>query len=280
MYSFAVVLRRGCYSGFVGGDSSPPAGGDHGPYRDKCALWATQSEIWKRQQQGLGPERERYVEMTEQVQNLENGFERKWTMDDVQAELNSTIATMATGSFNLIGVAVLSLTIGVYVDKLPIKDVKDALNDAMVQLHYGKSSRYALTAAAIDVGREFVKAFGHPKAETRNDFWNDIETAETVSDAVATVVARIRAHYTVETVQGLSKALKGESAPKAPKAEKAAKEDAPTVPEAPKDADIPKAPTVDDVMAMAELLDDAGVNDLMAKLIDLQTMRTDYRRAA
>jgi|TARA_A100001391_G_C5084284_1_gene280717 hypothetical protein len=220
--------------------------------------------------------------MTKQVQNLESqGFERKWTMDDVQAELNSTIATMATGSFNLIGVAVLSLTIGVYVDKLPIKDVKDALNDAMVQLHYGKSSRYALTAAAIDVGREFVKAFGHPKAETRNDFWNDIETAETVSDAVATVVARIKAYYTIETVQGLSKALKGESAPKVPK-ETATKDDddAPAVPIAPKDADIPKAPTVDDVMAMAELLNDAAVNVLMAKLIDLQTIRAGYRHAA
>ncbi len=58
--------------------------------------------------------------MTEQVQNLENkGFERKWTMKDVENELNATIFAMAANSFNLVGVAVLALTIGVYVDKLP-----------------------------------------------------------------------------------------------------------------------------------------------------------------
>jgi hypothetical protein len=57
-------------------------------------------------------------------------------------------------------------------------------------------------------------------------------------------------------------------------------DDAPAVPIAPKDADIPKAPTVDDVMAMAELLNDAAVNVLMAKLIDLQTIRAGYRHAA
>ena len=90
------------------------------------------------------------------------------------------------------------------------------------KLHYGKSSRYALTAAAVDVGREFVKDFGHPKAETRNDFWEDVETAETVEIAVAHVVARIKAHYVVETVQQLSKRLKGEPAPRAEKDENGA----------------------------------------------------------
>ena len=81
---------------------------------------AAQSEIWKRHTKGLGPERERYVEMTDTVQNLKGVFERSWSMADVEVEPNSTIATMPTGSSNLTGVAVLSLTICVYVDKLPL----------------------------------------------------------------------------------------------------------------------------------------------------------------
>lgn len=152
-------------------------------------------------------------------------MERKFTMQDMANELGNTVAVMAASSFNLIGAGAYMFAIGVYVDNLKAADVSKSLNAAMETLGYARASKYALAGAATDVARDMVKRYGRPDAASPNAFWQGLADCATPADAIALVIADIKATHDVTTVQELHKALKGETAPKAEKpiADKVAK---------------------------------------------------------
>jgi hypothetical protein len=144
--------------------------------------------------------------------------ERTWTSADVNADLSGTIAAMAQSSLDLVATGAMLFTIGVYVDGEKAADIIDTLTRSMLSLNYAKSSRYALTNAALAVGRDLVKRLGRPDAPAgRNAFWELVLASATVKEAVALFVSAIKTNYSVSTMQELHAALRpqGKTAPKA-----------------------------------------------------------------
>lgn len=134
-------------------------------------------------------------------------MELKFTTQQVANELGNTVAVMAQSSFNIIGAGALLYSLGVYVDNLKAKDVADTIARAMDSLNYGRSSKYALAGAAKDVAIAMVKLYGRPDSVEVHNFWQAVADCDTASDAVAFMVATIKAQYSVTTVQELGAAM-------------------------------------------------------------------------
>lgn len=151
------------------------------------------------------------------VQNLENGanekMERKFTTQEMANEVGSIVGDMATSSLNLVAAGAFLFAFGVYVDNAKAADVTATLHKACETLGYGKSSKYALAGAAVDVARRMVKDYGRPDATSPNSIWQELANADTPKDAIALVVADIRTTYGSQTVQQLYAAMKGDKAP-------------------------------------------------------------------
>lgn len=141
-------------------------------------------------------------------------MERKFTTQDMANELGNTVAIMATSAFNLIGAGAYMFAIGVYVDNAKAADVSATLHKACENLGYGKSSKYALANAAVDVARRMVKDYGRPDATSPNAFWQGLGDCATPADAIALLVSDIRTTYGSNTVQELYASLKGDAAPR------------------------------------------------------------------
>lgn len=141
-------------------------------------------------------------------------MERKFTTQDMANELGNTVAIMATSAFNLIGAGAYMFAIGVYVDNAKAADVSATLHKACESLGYGKSSKYALANAAVDVARRMVKDYGRPDATSPNAFWQGLGDCATPTDAIALLVSDIRTTYGSNTVQELYASLKGDAAPR------------------------------------------------------------------
>ena len=213
--------------------------------------------------------------MTTEVQNLNNG--RKWDANDLNLALGEIVGQMVQGSFHLIAVASLQLTIGVYVDNLSKDDVKAQITDAMASLNYGRTSRYMLTSAALDISRDLVKRLGRPDGVEHNVFWDMVQEVP-LAEAVAMLVSALKSNYGVNPVQELNNVLK----PKVdkPKVDKPkASEPTPEQPTAEKDK-APLLTPVQAIMATAQGLSDDELADLMTQLAGLVEARAQAQQAA
>lgn len=141
---------------------------------------------------------------------------RAFTTQDMANVLSDTVAVMATGSFNLIGAGAYMYAVGVYVDSVKAETVTSTLHNACLALGYGKSSKYELANAAIDVAKAMVKDYGRPGGLESNGFWTDILDAATPADAIALILNYTKVKFGADTVRDLYTSIKGgASAPKA-----------------------------------------------------------------
>lgn len=135
-------------------------------------------------------------------------MERKFNSQDMANELGNTVAVMAKSAMNLVAAGAYLYAVGVYVDKVKAASVGETLHAACATLGYGKSSKYALAGAAMDVARRLVKDFGQPNGVELNQFWVNLGACATPADAVTTIVNEIAATYGATTVNELYTALK------------------------------------------------------------------------
>jgi hypothetical protein len=119
---------------------------------------------------------------------------------------------MMQGGFRLVAAGALMYVSGVYWEtpRLKAKDVGGRIFTVLEKLNYGKSSKYQLAEAALNVARNLTKKWGQPNAAMdRNVAWGMLADAATFGEAVDFMVSQIKADYAVDTLRDLYAALKG-----------------------------------------------------------------------
>jgi len=142
---------------------------------------------------------------------------RLFTTQDMANTLSDTVAVMATGSFNLIGAGAYMYAVGTSIDGQKADTVTKTLHEATLALGYGKSSKYELANAAIDVAKAMIKDYGRPGGLETNAFWHDIIEDTKPADAIALIINYIKVKFGCDTVRDLYTSIKGGGA--APKAQ-------------------------------------------------------------
>ena len=122
---------------------------------------------------------------------------KSWKFN-LENAVQGEIAAMLSGSFNLVAASAVMYIKQVYWSSPAYKadEVTATLHIMMDGLNYGKSSKYALTSAALSIARNWTKRFGAPNSvKERNVFWNTILDCVTYSEMMAFVVTAIQADY-------------------------------------------------------------------------------------
>lgn len=140
---------------------------------------------------------------------------KKWNSQDALAGLQGEVAAMMQGGFRLVGAIALVYVSNVYwaAPKIQAKETTEQVHKMLESLNYGKSSKYQLATAGMQLARNWSRKYGAPDAaKDRNVFYGMVQDCETFSDAVDIAVAAIKADYGVDTLNDLYHALAGTKA--------------------------------------------------------------------